>query len=254
VRRWSRFVAPCWLVLTLALAACSSGKGATPTPTIPAISGTSGLPTSPTLPPTPPTATKAPASAATPAQEPGATATRGAVATGTGRIASATPLPGPLGVIPPGWRVYRGALPFVIAYPPDWIVDESQLAQHLVYFYAPVPDRSTFMVIATTLEPEANPNLDVLRDRWFKSRTRTCTNFAVEETRQERYAGVDFATVGATCDLPDGLAYSYTGIGIRRQVPWIFEFNARYAVYPTALAEVFGPMITTWNIYDSAGR
>ena len=78
--------------------------------------------------------------------------------------------------------------------------------------------------------------------------------YAVEETRQERYAGVDFATVGATCDLPDGLAYSYTGIGIRRQVPWIFEFNARYGVYTTALAEVFGPMITTWNIYDSGGR
>ena len=33
VRRWSRFVASWWLVLMLALAACSTGKGATPTPT-----------------------------------------------------------------------------------------------------------------------------------------------------------------------------------------------------------------------------
>lgn len=254
MRRWSRCVASWWLVLVLALAACSRGTGATPTPTIPAISGTGGPPASPTLPPTPATPTVAmPVAVATPTANAGATATRGA-ATGTGRPASATPLPGPLGVVPAGWRVYRGTLPFVIAYPPNWIVDESQLGQHLVYFYAPVPDRSTFLVIATTLEPEANPNLDVLRDRWFKSRTRTCDKFAVEETRQEQYAGVDFATVGATCDLPDGLAYSYTGIGIRRQVPWIFEFNARYAVYNTALVEVFGPMITTWNIYDSGGR
>jgi hypothetical protein len=239
----------------LALAACSTGEGATPPPTAPAISGTGGLPASPTLPPTPPTPTIAPPTvAATPTIGAGATATRGAVAPGTARPASATPVPGPLGAVPAGWRVYRGSLSFVIAYPPDWLVDESQLGQHLVYFYAPVPDRSIFLVIATTLVPEADPNLDVLRDRWFKSRTRTCGKFAVEETRQERYAGIDFVTVGATCDLPDGLAYSYTGIGMRRQVPWIFEFNAPYGVYATALAEVFGPMITTWNIYDGGGR
>jgi hypothetical protein len=252
---------PWWVALVLVLAACSTGGTATPVPTGLPASSTSGLPTTPTLPPTlpptpptPPTTTAtSPAATMTPVPA-AATATRGTtVATGTRRPVSASPLP-PLGDVPPGWKIYRGTLPFVIAYPPDWIVDESQLAQGLVYFYAPVPDRSIFVVIATTGEPETNPNLDVLRDRWFKSRTRQCLRFAVEATGQEQHAGVDFATVGATCDLPDGLAYSYTGIGIRRQVPWIFEFNAPYGAYNVAQAEVFLPMIGTWNIYDDGGR
>lgn len=250
MRRWSRYAALGWLSLVLALAACSTG-GPTATPSLPPVVATGGLPGTPTLPPTPPTPTGPPA--ASPTAQP-ATATRGTVASGTRRPVTASPLPAPLGDIPAGWRVYRGALPFVIAYPPDWLVDESQIAQKLVYFYAPLADRSVFVVLATTGEPEANPNLDVLRDRWFKSRTRQCQRFAVDVTRQEQHAGVDFATVGATCDLADGLAYSYTGIGLRRQVPWIFEFNAPYGAYTVALADVFQPMIASLNIYDEGGR
>lgn len=250
MRRWSRYVMPWSVALVLALAACSTGGGPTPTPTGLPASSTSGLSNTPTLPPTPPTPTVPPPTATIPPTVVAATATRGTAATGTRRPVTASPLPPPIGDAPAGWKVYRGPLPFVIAYPPDWIVDESQLGQNLVYFYAPVPDRSTFVVIATTGGPEANPNLDVLRDRWFKSRTRQCLKFAVDTTRQEQHAGVDFATVGATCDLPDGLAYSYTGIGIRQQVPWIFEFNASYGAFNVALAEVFLPMIGTWNIYD----
>ena len=63
-----------------------------------------------------------------------------------------------------------------------------------------------------------------------------------------------FATIGATCDLPTGLAYSYTGLGVRGTVPWIFEFNASYGAYAVALSEAIRPMIETWNIYDAGGR
>jgi hypothetical protein len=128
-------------------------------------------------------------------------------------------------------------------------VGKSQLNNNLVYFYAPVADQSVFVVIATTGMPEEAPNLDVLRDRWFQSRTRGCTRFAVQETGEAVASGIPFATVGATCDLPTGLAYSYTGLGVRGTVPWIFEFNAPYERYAALLAEFFAPMLATLNIY-----
>lgn len=149
--------------------------------------------------------------------------------------------------------VYRGGQPFTIAYPPDWRIDD-RAAQGLVYFYAPTAQPTTFLVIATTGKAETSTNLDVLRDRWYQSRIASCQRFAVERTSQVRYAGIDFATVGATCDLPSGLAYSNTGIGLRQQVPWIFEFNAPYGDYAARLADSFEPMIRSWTFDGSAGR
>jgi hypothetical protein len=162
-----------------------------------------------------------------------------------------TATPGsPLGAIPAGWQVYQGPLPFAIAYPPDWTVDESQLqSSNLVYFFAPGADQNIFLVIATTGAPEESPNLDVLRDRWFQARVRGCTKFATDQTGQEMLNGITFATIGATCDLPTGLAYSYTGLGVRGTVPWIFEFNAPYELYEAELAAHFRPMIASLNIY-----
>lgn len=252
VVHWAKLRAIGWLALPFLLVACSAGGSPTGTATL-APTGTATRPAppttvatggprpsvaTPTLPPTPPTATS-------PLATPVASATPPLASPGRG---TATP-PGPLGVIPTGWRVYQGTLPFVIAYPPDWTVDESQLANNLVYFFAPVADQSIFVVIATTAAPEESPNLDVLRDRWFQSRTRGCTKFAVETTGQTTASGINFATVGATCDLPTGLAYSYTGLGVRGTVPWIFEFNAPYEGYDATLAQFFNPMIATLNIY-----
>lgn len=152
-----------------------------------------------------------------------------------------------------GWLSYRGALPFTIAYPPEWTVAD-HAAQGLIYFYAPTSERTTFLVLATTDQAEANPNLDVLRDRWFRSRIGGCSRFGIERTTQARHAGIDFATVGATCDLPSGLAYSYTGIGLRQQVPWIFELNAPYGDYAARLADSFEPILHSWTFDRDAGR
>lgn len=199
------------------------------------------------MPPTPPLTTVVATRATTTSTPPGATATPSRPA------ASATPsgaIPNP---IPAGWRTYRGTLPFTIAVPPDWTIEE-QSAQGLIYFYAPTAERTTFMVLATTGQAAANPNLDVLRDQWYRSRTEQCRDFAIERTSQARYADIDFATVGATCDLPNGLAYSYTGIGLRQQVPWIFEFNAPYGDYNLAFATAFEPMIRSWTFDGAAGR
>jgi hypothetical protein len=258
VVRWARLRAIGWLALPFLLVACSTGGSPTPPPSF-APTGTVAQPASPTIvatggprpsiatptvPPTPPTATAPRATPATPATPPLASPVQ------------ATPSPAPLGTVPPGWQVYRGSLPFVIAYPPDWKVDESQLAiSNSVYFFAPVEDQSVFLVIATTGAPEASPNLDVLRDQWFRSRTQVCTDFAIQETGQAVASGLTFATVGATCDLATGLAYSYTGLGLRGNVPWIFEFNAPYEGYGARVAEAFGPMLATLNIHGGfAGR
>lgn len=253
VIRWSGLRALSCLGLALLLIGCSpSGTPtATPTPaptrTVAAAATATLAPTSgpgpgivtATLPPTPPTATAPPATPTTTA-----TPTRPAPSPGRG-----TATPAPAGNYPADWRVYQGRLPFAIAYPPDWTVDESQLSSNLIYFFAPGQDQSIFLVIATTGMAEGAVNLDVLRDRWIQSRLRGCDQFAIDQSGQEELHGITYATVGATCDLPTGLAYSYTGLGVRGAVPWIFEFNAPYERYEATLAEVFRPMIQTLNIY-----
>lgn len=241
------------LLLALTLAACSLGGTATPAPATAAASATPGLPGTPyaTLPPTPPTALVT--RPGTPAMPPAATVPRGGTPGGTPaegrrRTVTASPIV-PTGELPAGWRVYTGPLPFTIAYPPDWTVEEDA-ARGLVYFYAPDPARTTFLVIATGA-PVTDPNLDVLRDRWFQARTAPCQRFAVVATGQERHSGLDFATAGTTCDLPGGLAYSLTGIAVRDRTPWIYEFDAPYGTYPLTLAAAFTPMIHTLRIYGT---
>lgn len=239
----------CWIALLPLITSCSTAQTPPSPTTAPTRGGALIATPSATLPPTnTPPATRA----ATASASPGATTTRAVVSTAT-RAASTTPGGGTPGPIPAGWAVYRGGLSFTIAYPPGWRIDDRS-AQGLIYFYAPTAQPTTFLVIATTGKVETNTNLDVLRDRWYQARIASCQGFAVERTGQARYAGIDFATVGATCDLPTGLAYSDTGIGLRKQVPWIFEFNAPYGDYAARLADSFEPMIRSWTFDDPAGR
>jgi hypothetical protein len=219
---------------------------------VPAASPTRGVPGTPTLPPTPPTAIPT-STSSSPTVAPAQTATRGSIATATRGAAIPSPALQPRGTVPAGWKIYQSTLSFAIAYPSDWRVDDRSSAG-LVYFYAPVPTQTTFLVIATTGKPQPEVNLDVLRDNWYQSRTRTCTGFAIERTAQERYADIEFATVGATCDIQQQLAYSYTGLGLRQQVPWIFELNAPYASYDLAYSQAFKPMLDSFAIYDAARR
>ncbi len=252
MRRGTTALTVAWLLLTATLAACSTARTVTPTVSTPTISTTRGVPLVPTLPPIPPTATLSLAGGSPTVAVPQA-ATRSGAATATRRAATASPELQPRGTVPAGWLVYRGALPFAITYPSDWRVDDKS-ATGLVYFYAPVPTQTTFLVIATTSQPSPETNLDVLRDSWFKSRTGACTRFAIARTDQERYADTQLATVGATCDIQQQLAYSYTGLGLRQQVPWIFELNAPYASYDVALTQSFKPMLDSLNIADTPRR
>jgi hypothetical protein len=252
VKRRTLALAMVWLYLTVTLVACSTTATIMTTAIAPTIAATRGVPLSPTLPPTPATATPAIVGSAT-AVTPPATATRSSAATATRGVATPSPTLQPRGTIPAGWKIYQGTLGFAIAYPSDWRVDDKS-ATGLVYFYAPVPTQTTFLVIATTGKPEPNANLDVLRNTWYQSRTRTCADYAIERTAQEQFAEIEFATVGATCDIQQQLAFSYTGIGLRQQVPWIFELNAPYASYDVAFAQSFKPMLDSLNISDTPQR
>jgi len=224
----------CLLALALALAACSAGGTATPAPSVAPTSSTSGSATA-GLPATPPTASRA----ATPDGTPSATRRQ------TAGVTALTPV----GERPAGWLLYQSEFGFTIAYPPDWTAEENA-ARGLLYLYGPDPARTTFLVIASGA-PEANPNLDVLRDRWFQARTAgaaKCARFAVDTTGQERHSDLEFATVGITCDLPGGLAYSLTGIGLLGNVPWIYELDAPYADFAATRAATFAPILATWQI------
>jgi len=256
----------CLLALALALAACSAGGTATPAPSVAPTSSasgsaTAGLPTPPpvaTLPPTPPTGTAATRPGtpgtpgifgpATPPTASRATTPDGIPSATRRQTAGATPLT-PVGERPAGWLLYQSKFGFTIAYPPEWTAEENA-ARGLLYLYGPDPARTTFLVIASGA-PEANPNLDVLRDRWFQARTAgaaKCARFAVDTTGQERHSDLDFATVGITCDLPGGLAYSLTGIGLLGNVPWIYELDAPYADFAATRAATFAPILATWQI------
>lgn len=243
--------------MLLPLAACSSGGTATPAPsgapgTSAPGSATAGLPAPPPA-ATPPTGTAArPATPATPgifgpAPRPATTSAAPGGTPGGNRRQTATVAPiVPVGERPAGWLVYTGPLDFTLAYPPDWLPVEDA-AHGLLYLYSPDPARTTFLVIASGA-PEAQPNLDILRDRWFQARVARCARFAVDATGQERHNGIDFATVGATCDLPGGLAYSLTGIALLGDTPWIFELDAPYADYAALRDAAFAPILATWQI------
>ncbi len=239
------------LLIVLLLTACSSGEGTTPAPsarpsTSAASSATAGLPAPPptaTLPPTPPTSTAA--RPGMPTRPPAATASRAATP-GAGRRQTATAALIPVGERPVGWLVYTGGLPFTLAYPPDWLPVEDA-AHGILYLYSPDPARTTFLVFAVGA-PETNPNPDILRDRWFQARVARCARFAVDTTGQERHSDLDFTTVGATCDLPGGLAYSLTGIALLGDTPWIFELDAPYADYAALRDAAFAPILATWQI------
>jgi hypothetical protein len=209
------------LLITLLLTACSRGEVATPAPSVapgPNTSATTGLPAPP------PTATLPPALPTGTAARPGTPATPGLFGPATRPVtASATPVGTPDG----GRR--------------------QTATTGLLYLYGPDPARTVFLVIASGT-PEAAPNIDVLRDRWFQARTAPCARFAVASTGQERHSGLDFATVGTTCDLPGGLAYSLTGIGLLGNVPWIYELDAPYGDFAGVRSAAFDPILATWQI------
>jgi hypothetical protein len=192
----------------------------------------------------------------------GATATR--AATGVATPTVATPRAGgvtpvaPLGTVSAGWQTYGGnsRVPFAIAYPPGWTVDDSRAGEGRVYFYGPGVrepfEDALWVLIATTGRAEPTANIDVLRNQYFAAELKEAHPEAgIDVTRANQFSGLTFASLGATFDVNYQLCYAYIGLGLRGQVPWRFRLNSRYSDYSVNLDNTFGPMIASLNIYNN---
>lgn len=197
----------------------------------------------------PPAPTQTPTTAPTqaPASHPSAATATSVPPTATAAAPTATPAPQPHAV-PAGWKVYRGAsVPIVMAYPPDWTVDEADIAKGVVYFRSPY-EKVWLAVAVRGLQP-AGANVDVLRDQYFQGVTRACDEAGIETTRYNTFAGVTFAALAATCAANGNLWAYYIGAGLKNGVEWDFQMHARYADYNDYATRFFTPMLTSLNIY-----
>ena len=156
--------------------------------------------------------------------------------------------PGPTGTVPSGWNVYRGtALPFVIAYPPDWTVDESEAARGVIYFRA--PRQAVWLAISSDGRRNPGANIDVLRDELFQGVTRACEQAGIATTRYNSFSGILFASLAATCARGGTLEEYYLGAGLKDGVEWNVELHALYQDYEEQARTYFNPMLQTLNIY-----
>ena len=196
----------------------------------------------PTFTATPPGPSSSPRAASATATRTATTATRGA-----------TPVPQPAGTVPPGWRAYRGtpAFPFVVAYPPDWTVDDSLLPdQRVIYLYGPdgrddTPERIDIEIS----ELGDGSNIDVQRDEFFRQESAFCDQKGIEYTEHSQIAGVAFAILGATCDASNVLSFMQVASGLKDGDEWNILMRTPYDRKEARLRDVFNPILASLNIY-----
>jgi hypothetical protein len=165
----------------------------------------------------------------------------------------ATPIPPPGGAIPAGWRVYRGPreFPLVIAYPPDWTVDDSLLPeQHVVSFLGPggADGLADTVDIEASAQPD-DPNIDVLRDAFFYRKSAFCDRKGIAATWYRQVSGVPFSMLGADCDSSDSLSYLQVASGVKDGDEWSVELRTPYERKDRVVAEIFDPMLASLTIY-----
>ena len=160
--------------------------------------------------------------------------------------------------MPTGWQTYGGntRVPFAIAFPPAWTVDDTRASEGRVYFYGPGVSEpfedALWVLIATSGRAEPTANIDVLRNQYFAAELKESHPEAgIDVTRANQFSGLTFASLGATFDVNYRLCYAYIGLGLRGQVPWRFRLNSLYSDYGANLDSTFGPMIASLNIYNN---
>jgi len=263
-----RTISSLLLCIPLLATACGGSESATVAPNTTAATATSANVANPTAPASASadvTRVASPVvtaiSTATPTASPAATAPRATPATAiapaaTARPSTATPTSG--GALPAGWQTYNGGarVPFTIAYPPDWTVDDSRATQGRVYIYGPGVTQpyedALWILIATTGSVAADTNIDVLRDQYFATEIKDPHPEAgIDVTRRNEFSGLPFASLGTTFNSGDTLCYAYIGLAVRDGVPWRFRLNSLYADYSANLESTFAPMVGSLNIYGN---
>ena len=254
------------LMIVALLAGCGQelanvGSLETPTPLPP-----TATPIPPTATPAPPTATPAPPTATTvpPTATPvpltpapsRAPITPTTAPTVRPAITPTTAAQRPRGTVPAGWRIYNGTkLPFVMAYPPDWRVDDTKVGQ--VIFSA--PSGNAIMTIEARSQ-RTTQTTDELRDTFARVAVQACVRSGTEATTQETISGISFGELVQTCDIPgQPLLAILVGAGLNNGYPWSFtaigtyqNFNRTICKCTTSNVDTFfSPMLTTLNIYGN---
>ncbi len=215
----------------------------------------------------PPTATSMPATAvpAPPATTPPSTAAP--LPTTVAPVLRATVLPistpvsrTPFGSPPPGWKTYAGnlRLPFSVYYPPDWTVDETELAtKGQVKFFSPTQNPSLWIHVGTE---RTTTSIDTLRDSQAKALAQSCVRSGVELTQQGKVSGVVFNELVVSCDLAaqGQLSVFLLGVGLNNGFAWDItaysprkDFNRNSCGCPAGNVEAyFDLMLNSANIYD----
>lgn len=170
--------------------------------------------------------------------------------------------PRPNGTVPSGWRVYNGhpRVPFVMAYPPTWKVDESDANTGSVGFSS--PDGKLYFLVHTKGKSDPSANVDVLRDEYATSFVRSfkCTRSGVENTGYVTRSGINFAFLLQTCDITGSpLKMWDVAAGLKNGVEWNYFFISDYATYSKSTCNCsagnfeayYLPMLNTLNIYKN---
>jgi hypothetical protein len=167
------------------------------------------------------------------------------------RLATLAQEAGPRGTAPAGWRVYRGTeVPFVIAYPPDWAVDETSASVGEITIRSNRQDGVTWGRVRVVGKPDRPATVEMLRDRYFQLLTRPCEGGrTVVSTSDESVSGIRFASLAAKCELDERDAVYYIGAGLAEGVEWDFAFLGGEADFAANRGAYFGPMLQTLNIY-----
>jgi hypothetical protein len=170
------------------------------------------------------------------------------------RDASTTPSDAPVaaqpnGPIPDGWKVYRGPkeLPIVIAYPPDWTVDDSALPDQYVVYINGRSGNETFEISGSPQQSGAT--IDLLRDELFRQKSESCEQKGIEYTAYRQISDVPFALLGATCEMSGELLYLYLGSGIKGGDEWSIAMRTSYGRKGVVVKDYFDPMLASLKIY-----
>ncbi|HEX5506045.1 MAG TPA: hypothetical protein VFW96_25735 [Thermomicrobiales bacterium] len=165
-------------------------------------------------------------------------------------VAAAPPQPN--GPIPAGWKVYRGspAFPFVVAYPPDWTVDDSLLPeQRIIYLYGPDGREGVERIDIELGQTQSGAEIDAQRDAFFYRKSDFCDQKGIEHTEHRQVSGVAFAVLWATCDASNELSFMQVASGLWGGDEWNVLMRTPYARKDARLREVFDPVLASLNIY-----
>jgi hypothetical protein len=177
-------------------------------------------------------------------------------ATESGRAASVAGTSRVPAGLPPGWRVYKGTqVPFVIAYPPKWSVDETNSPVGEISFSRVTKTDSISGTIATRRTASSRLPLSVLRAQFVSFATRTCEQGRKLEGRgTATSATVRFATAIAECELVDEQAghgrvtiIFYVGVTVKNGVQWTCLFRSSKEHFQANQRKYFTPMPNTFR-------